>query len=160
MSVVDRAMAQLPPTAPWVHFGGPLTEEPIDLSVPEAMVAVMVASMRADEVESVEETTRLTTALSTSRLFRLALGGKSDVMTRITALFSQHGRKAVLDACACSIAPDMRPTAFANAVDLIFADGRVDEREKRYIDELQAALGIDDALAVKIVEVLAIKSRG
>jgi hypothetical protein len=124
------------------------------------MVAVMVASVFADDVESVEESTRLTTALSTSRLFRLALGDASTgIIARVSALLKKHGREPVLGACAKSISPDMRATAFANAVDLVFADGRVDEREKAYVDELQAALGIDDALALKIVEVLAIKSR-
>jgi hypothetical protein len=44
--------------------------------------------------------------------------------------------------------------------DLALADGRIRDREKAFIDELQAVLQIDEATAVKIVEVLLIKNRG
>jgi hypothetical protein len=41
----------------------------------------------------------------------------------------------------------------------VFADNRVEDAERAYVDQLQAVLGIDEALAVKIIEVIAIKSR-
>jgi uncharacterized tellurite resistance protein B-like protein len=160
MSVIDRALGRLPPVAPWVHFQGPLTEESFDLSVPEAMVAVMVASILADDRRSNEESARLTSALSTSRLFRhVTSEGNPDIVTRVEALLRERGRGPVLAECAKTIPPELRATAFANAVDLVLADGHVEELEKAYIDELQEILGIDDRLALNIAEVLAIKSR-
>ena len=159
MSVVDRALSRLSPTAPWVHFQGPLTEDPFDLSVPEAMIAVMVAAVLADEVMSIEESARLTSALSTSRLLRQATGSMPDVVARVMTLLREHGRDAVLTESARTIPPEMRETVFANAVDLVFAEGRVEERGKVYLDELVSVFGLDDAVALKIVEVLAIKNR-
>jgi hypothetical protein len=50
-------------------------------------------------------------------------------------------------------------TTFALAIDLVLADGRIGPREKTFIDELQAVLGIDDTLALKIVEVALIGNR-
>jgi hypothetical protein len=40
------------------------------------------------------------------------------------------------------------------------ADGRIGDREKMFIDELQTVLQVDEATAVKIIEVLLIKNRG
>jgi hypothetical protein len=53
----------------------------------------------------------------------------------------------------------LRASVFAVATDLVLADGRIEEREKAFIDQLQAALQVDDATALKIVEVLLIKKR-
>jgi hypothetical protein len=64
-----------------------------------------------------------------------------------------------LDACGTAIPPDLRATVFAVAADLVLADARIDGREKAFVDHLQAALKVDDATALKIVEVLIIKNR-
>lgn len=61
---------------------------------------------------------------------------------------------------AKAIPADLRPTTFALATDLVLADGRIGDREKSFIDQPQAVLRIDDATALKIVEVLLIKNRG
>jgi len=160
MSIVDRAIAGLPSPSPWMHFQAPLNEETIALSVPDALVAVILASVWADSQRNTAEATRLSDLLSTSRVLRRATRDRdSESAGRTITLLAKHGRPAVLAACVAAIPPDMRGTAFANAVDIVFADGNVDEREKAYLDELQQAFGIEDGLALKIVEVLAIKNR-
>jgi tellurite resistance protein len=58
----------------------------------------------------------------------------------------------VLAAAASALPPTLHATAFAMAVDLVLCDGRVEPREKAYIDSLQAALGVDEATALKIIE--------
>jgi hypothetical protein len=158
MSLIDRATGRLPLPQPWVHFQPPLSDEPIPLSVPEAIAAVMIAAMSADGIRSGEELARLTNALTTARLFRQAAGDPA-VVGRVAMLLEQHGDAAMLAACARAIPPDLRPTAFAMAADLVFADGRINEREKTYVDELERILGIDDTIALQIVEVMAIKNR-
>jgi hypothetical protein len=157
--MIDRALERLAPPTPWMHFQAPLNEETITLSVPEAMTAVVVASVWADGVKSGEESARLTDMLSTSRVVRHAAQNAAEPVTRATMLLTNYGRAPVLAACAAAIPPDMRATAFANAVDLVFADGHVDEREKTYVDDLAGILGIEETLALKIIEVLAIKGR-
>ena len=160
MSVIDRGLSRLSSSAHWVHTQGPLSEDPFDLSVPEAIAAVMVAATLADEERSPEETARLTGALATSRLFQhFGADGHADLVQHVLKLLRERGRSSVLAECVRTLPPEMRETAFANAVDLVFADGRLEEREKEYVDELQAVLGIEHELALRIVEVLAIKSR-
>jgi hypothetical protein len=58
-----------------------------------------------------------------------------------------------------TIPEDLRAPLFALAVELVFVDGRVAEREKQFVDALQTAFGIDEDTAMRIVGVLLIKSR-
>ena len=50
-------------------------------------------------------------------------------------------------------------TAFFIAADLVLADGVVEPEEKKFLEELQRTLQIDEATALKIVEVVLIKNR-
>lgn len=59
-----------------------------------------------------------------------------------------------------AVREDAEENTFALAVDLPLADGRMSDREKAFIDELQEVLHIDDDTAAKIVEVLLIENRG
>jgi hypothetical protein len=79
-----------------------------------------------------------------------------DVATNAVA---EHGVEGLLPACAAAIPKDLRAPLFALAVELVFVDGRIAEREKRFIDELQAAFDIDEETAMRIIGVLLIKSR-
>lgn len=107
-----------------------------------------------------EESARLTDVLSSSRLLRnITRESSQEHIAHATELSSRLGRRAVLEACATAIPPDLHATAFANAIDLVFADNRVEDADKAYVDQLQVVLGIDEPLAVKIIEVIAIKNR-
>jgi uncharacterized membrane protein YebE (DUF533 family) len=152
MSIIDRAIQDLQVPAP---------PPAIRLSLPEAVSAVLVAAVSADGRFGVEEANRLNGILSTSRLFEQAVQARDvEVVERALNLLTDHGVAPVLRACGAAIAPELRPTVFAIAADLVLADGRIDGREKAFIDQLQAALGVDENIAVKIVEVLLIKNRG
>jgi hypothetical protein len=149
MSVVDRAMREL--------------QEPgrsQSMTLPEAYAAVLVAAISADGRFGVEEADRLNHVLSTSPLFRGAVqAGDVTVVERALNLLTERGVVPVLDACGSVIPLQVRPTVFAVAADLVLADARIDGREKVFVDQLQVALDIDDATALKIVEVLLIKNR-
>ena len=150
MSVIDRALQGL-------QRG---STEPLTLSVPDALAAILVASVSVDGTLNVDETARMEGLLSTSRLFRAVSGTASaGSVERAITLLNERGTATVLTACAEALPPDLHATAFAVAVDLVFSDGRVEAREKAYVDALQRALGLDDATALKIVEVLLIKNR-
>ena len=140
MSLIDRALR-----------GEPL--EPPILRVPDAIAAILVASVAADGDLNPEEAIRLNSILSTTRVLREAGNGSMQGL-------ADYGLPAVLVACAKAIPVDLRPTTFALATDLVLADGRIGDREKTFIDELQAVLDLDDPTARKIVDVLLIKNRG
>ena len=148
MPLIDGALQGQAPDAP-------------PLPVPEAIAAILVASVAADGNLNADEAVRMNELLSSSRVLRQpgngSIGGLAE---RAIGLLTDHGLPAVLTACATSIPADLRPTTFALATDLVLSDGRIGDRERSFIDELQAVLRIDDPTALEIVNVLLIKNRG
>ena len=133
---------------------------PFALSHSEAIAAVIVGSVAVDGVLRTEEAERLHEVLSSTRW---VLGTGVEATARVTKhaldLITEYGLPAVLDACAKAIPPEWHPTAFALAIDVMLADGRLGSRESALIDRLQNVLRLDDSLARRIVEVLVIKNR-
>ena len=131
------------------------------VTVPEAIASLLVAAIAVDGAVGADEAIRIGDVLATSHLLRQAGNGSTQALaSRAIVLLTEYGLPAVLTGCAKVIPADLRATAFALATDLTLADGRIGDREKAYIDELQGVLQIDDATAAKIVEVLLIKNRG
>jgi hypothetical protein len=131
------------------------------VTVPEAVAALLVASVAVDGAVSVEEANRIGGLIGTSNILRRAGNGSmSSLADRAIGLLTEYGLPAILTGCAKVIPTDLRPTVFALAADLTLTDGRMNDREKAFIDELQVVLRIDDATAAKIVDVLLIKNRG
>jgi hypothetical protein len=148
MSVVDKALQ---------HAAAPATP----VTVQEAIASLLVAAITIDGELNTDEAVRIGGVLSTSHLLHQAGDGSMDALAnRAIILLTEHGLPAILTGCAKVIPFDLRPTVFALATDLALADGRIGDREKSFIDELQAVLQIDQATAVKIVEVLLIKNPG
>ena len=132
----------------------------LKLSRAEAVATVLVGCAAVDGVLRAEEASRLNEVLTSSRwMLESGVEAKGALTTRALNLIADHGLAAVLTACAEAIPAELRPTAFALAMDLALADGRLGSRENTLIDELQGALRIDDDLARKIVDVLLIKNR-
>jgi hypothetical protein len=147
MSIIEKALR-----------GGAAESAP--LSVPDALASILVAAVTVDGMVHPDEAMRINGMLATSNILRQAGNGAAQGRAeRAIALLSEYGLPAVLTGCAKVIPADLRPTAFALATDLVFADGRIGNREKAFIDELQVVLQIDDATALKIVDVMLIKNR-
>ena len=146
MSVIDRAL----------HEVGSQTQEAAAMPVSDALAAILVASVFMDGTLNVDESARLESVLATSRLFRDATVGS---IQRAITLLNDRGAEAVLTEAARALPAELRPTAFAMGVDLVLCDGRVEPREQAYVDSLRSALSVDEATALKIVEVLAITNR-
>jgi hypothetical protein len=62
----------------------------------------------------------------------------------------QHGAIAVLEAGARSIPRRLRPSAFALAADLVFADGKIDRSEQQFLDRLASDLQLDRGTALGV----------
>lgn len=150
MSVIDRALreqttqsAELPP-----------------MTLREAAVALLVASVASDGAVTSEEATRVNMLISSMNLYRQAPREQlQQLIETATVRVSSSEPGALLAACAAVIPDELRAPLFALAVELVFADRRVAEREKEFVDALQTALAIEEATALKIVEVILLKSR-
>jgi hypothetical protein len=150
MSIIDRALHK--------HPEGVV---PLRLSPAEAFAAILVAAVAADGELTAAESARLNGLLASSRVLPPnPPDGNPDVVESALASLADHGLPATLRACAEALPATLGPTAFAQATDLVLSDARIGQRENAFIDALREALRIDDALALRIVDVMLIKNRG
>lgn len=127
----------------------------------DAFAGIALTAVSADGVLAEEEALLLTTTFSRMKLFRDVRESQlRQGLERLAAYGKEHGNDALIDECARTVPAELRPTAFAVAADLLLADGVVTDGERRYLERLQKALGVGDDLALKIVDVLAVKNKG
>ncbi|MFQ3628974.1 MAG: tellurite resistance TerB family protein [Cyanobacteriota bacterium] len=127
----------------------------------EAYAAIALAAVASDGYLADEELSGLMNTLNRMQLFR---SYSSDIMRRMfDKLFSILRRDGigVLFAIAKDSLPfELKESAFAVATDLVLADGRITQEEQQFLDDLYQALGVSEAAAEKIVDVMLIKNRG
>lgn len=139
-------------------LGGGSTDK---LTEAEGMAGIALCAIAADGMVTEEEAAGLGTSLSRMKLYRgMSPRDINKMFEKLLKMARSQGVEVLMNQSAEAIKPALRPTAFALAVDLLFADGDVATEEKRYLEKIQKNLNVDDALAVKIVEVIAIKNQG
>jgi tellurite resistance protein len=132
----------------------------IKLDKKEAFGAVAVAAVASDGDVSPEEVQRIAIDLMTLKAFRKSdLRDLSNVLNKVAGLAKKRGIGPLLQAAKVSLSPEELAAAFFVAVDLVLADGVVEENEKKFLEELQHTIGMDDNTATKIAEVVLIKNK-
>ncbi len=132
----------------------------VTLNKQEAYAAVAVAAVAADGDVSAEEIQRTAIDLATLRAFRkYTMRDLGSTLETVAKLIKRRGPGPVLEAAKGVLQQGERESAFFVASDLILADGVVEKEEKEFLEELQRTLQVDDATALKIVEVVSIKNR-
>lgn len=127
----------------------------------EGYAAVLLATVAADGHISDEEAQSFNGIVNRMQLFRSQSGSDfSAMLDRLLGLLKKNGVGFLLEKGAEAINPQLRETAFATAVDLVLADGRVEDEEKQFLESIKTNLNISDQLAEMIVEVMMIKNRG
>ena len=135
--------------------------ETTKLTEAEGMAGIALCAVAADGVITEEEAAGLGTSLSRMNLY----GGMSNrdvnkIFEKLIQVVRRQGVDQLMMLSSNAITPNLKPTAFAIATDLLMADGNVAPEEKAFLERIQKSLQVDDPLAVKIVEVIAIKNRG
>jgi hypothetical protein len=131
------------------------------LAASEAYAAILYGAIAADGAVSHGEAIALTSALSTNSMFRgLSEGQLKGILTRAKALHKARGAQRMLAQAAPAVPADLRDTVFAQCVHLVMVDDEVGEGEVAYLKQAQAALGVPDGLALKIVEVVQVLNKG
>ena len=129
------------------------------LTPDEAFLAFLIAAMNANQHVAPAEAARAHHLIWSMRRFRRKSGERvGRGIERMRTLVEQHGALAVLNAGARSVPRRLRPAAFAVAVDLVLADGKIEPSERRFLDRLAADLGIDRKKAEQIRAVMLIKN--
>lgn len=131
------------------------------LNAQEGFAGVALCAIAADGVIEQEELNGFFTSLVRLKMFQ----GFSERQFRNTIekdlkLLQKNGLQGFLPLATEAIPKELKATAFAVTADLMFADGTVAAEERKVLEQIQRALGVDDALALKIVEVIQIKNMG
>ncbi|MDY6833529.1 MAG: tellurite resistance TerB family protein [Chloroflexota bacterium] len=131
----------------------------ITLNNAEAFAAVGVAAVAVDGDISPEEIHRIVTDLVTLRAFRKHdLKDLSSTLNKVAGLIKKRGTGPVFEVVKTTLTKEETQAAFFIAADLVLADGVVEPEEKKFLEDLQNTLELDDATALKIVEVVSMKN--
>jgi len=140
-------------------FGG--MESSRKLSPQEAFAGILLAASACDGHISDEEAENLTTAVGRMKLFqRVNEKEFGTVMNKLMGILKKKGPDFLVDGCCESLPKELVNAAFANACNIVLADGVVDAEEKEFIEKLRTSLKVDENIARTIAQVMVIKNKG
>lgn len=127
----------------------------------EGFAGVLLAAAAADGHIADEEAQGLWRAIERMKLFSSYTPDKFNrLMDSLLKVLKKGGPEALVEKCVPALPERLRAPAFCNAVDIVLADGTVEDDEKELIEKLQTALEVDEAEAKMIIKVMIIKNRG
>ena len=131
------------------------------LTEAEGMAGIALCAVAADGVITEEEAAGLGTSLSRMNLYSgMSNRDVNKIFEKLIQIVRRNGVDQLMMLSSNAITTPLKPTAFAIATDLLMADGHVAPEEKAFLERIQKSLQVDDPMAVKIVEVIAVKNRG
>jgi hypothetical protein len=136
-------------------------KESQEMAVQEAFAGILLGAAASDGHIADEEAEGLWVTLSRMRMFDSWTGQQfSHMMDRLVKILKRHDVDGLLDRCVASLPQKMHETAFANACDIVLADGVVEADEEEFLEKLQRKLDVSGDEALTIVEVMIIKNKG
>jgi len=129
------------------------------LDVDEALLALLIGAMNANDHVSPEEGARAHNIIWSMRRFRRKSGETVErLIERMRQLIEEHGPERAVAAAARALPARLRKSAFAVAADLVLTDGRLEGSERRYLIALGHDLTLDSKIINGILEVMRIKN--
>ena len=129
------------------------------LTIDEAVLAVLLAAMDANQHVSREEAARAHHIIWSMRRFRERAGeAVGRLIDRVRERMEKAGTEAVLDEAVRVLPARLRPPAFAVAVDLMLADARLERAERQFVTKLAGLLKIRPDTADDIVRGMLVKN--
>jgi tellurite resistance protein len=127
----------------------------------EAYAGILLAAAAADGHIADEEAQGLWTALGRMKLFANFTPDKfNKMMDTLLKILKKGGPDLLVEKCVPHLQEELRVTAFANACDIVLADGVVEDDEKKLLEKLQNRLEVPGDEAMDIVRVMVVKNRG
>lgn len=140
-------------------FGG--LETSTRLTPQESFAGILLGASACDGHIADEEVQSLLATLLRMKLFeRVNEKQFGQMMNKLDKFQKKSGVEALIDGCVKTLPQELVKPAFANACDIVLADGVVDEEEKVFMDMLQVKLGLDAKVAKTIAQVMVIKNKG
>jgi uncharacterized tellurite resistance protein B-like protein len=140
-------------------FGGGSSDKAI--SKQEAFTGILLAAAAADGHISEEEAHGLWTTIGRMKLFANYTADKFNrMMDALLKILKKGGPDLLVEKCVPALPEELHATVFANACNIILADGVVEGEEKELLEKLQHKLDLPGDEAMDIVRVMVIKNRG
>jgi hypothetical protein len=140
-------------------FGG--MEGASKLTPQESFAGILLGASACDGHISDDEVQGLVTALVRMKLYEKYTGRHfNQALNKLHSFLKKQGVDALIDACAQTLPKNLDKAAFANACDIILADGVVEADERAFIERLRVKLQIEPDTARSIAEVMVIKNKG
>jgi tellurite resistance protein len=141
-------------------FGGS-TSPNKELSSHEALLGILLAANASDGHISQEEVQGFVTSVVRMSMFQEWRPEKiNKAIDKMLNMIRKKGATETMRTCADTLPEKLHRCVFANAVDLVMADGVVEDEEKEYINDLRAALGLSGDDAQMIAQVIVWKNQG
>jgi tellurite resistance protein len=129
------------------------------LEVDEALIAVFIGAMDANHHVAREELARAHHLIWSTNRFRRKSGETvGRLIDRMKRLLEEQDRSAVMEAAARAIPAKLRPSAFAIVADLLLADGKIDARERKFLQRLAIDFNIRARVASQVMEAMLVKN--
>ena len=130
------------------------------LEVDEALIALFIAAMNANDHVAREELARAHHLIWSTRRFRRKSGETvGRLIDRMKRLLEEQDAATVTDNAAMAVPVRLRPSAFAVVADLLLADGKIDRGERVFLQRLAVSFGIPSRIAADTVDVMLVKNR-
>ena len=81
-------------------------------------------------------------------------------MDKLMSILKKHDADTLVNGCLETLPQELRRAAFANACNIVLADGVLEDDEREFITNLSSKLGLDQQVAQDIGTVMVIKNKG
>lgn len=133
---------------------------PTNLDKQESFLGLIMSVVAADGHISEEEINDFNSFVNKSKILRGMTGNQfNSTIDKLFKILKRDGLDTLVDLCVAGLPAEIREGVFAICCDLLFSDGSVEREEELLLENLKVKLSINDALAMKIVEVISIKNK-
>lgn len=130
-----------------------------DLTVDQAIIAVIIGSMMANDHVAPEEAERAHHVTWSMRRFRRRSGETvGRLIARVREMIAREGAAEIVQRASKVIPTSLRPSVLAVAADLVLVDGTLQRQERQFLSELARQLKIAPALALQILKIISLKN--
>ncbi|MEM7478661.1 MAG: tellurite resistance TerB family protein [Planctomycetota bacterium] len=140
-------------------FGG--METRTKLSPQESFAGILLAASACDGHISEDEFGQLLTTLFRMKLFeRINEKQFNQVFNKLMGVLKKSGPDSLVDGCVETLPEGLKKSVFANACNIVLADGILETDEKEFVNRLAKKLGLKGETAKAIASVMVIKNKG
>ena len=129
------------------------------LELDEALIALFIGAMNANDHVARDELVRAHHLIWSTKQFRRKSGETvGRLIDRMKRLLEEQDAALVMEAAARTIPAKLRPSAFAIVVDLLLADGKIDARERKFLQRLAVNFNIRAGVASQVIQAMLVKN--